>query len=102
MKLARHSDVKMSMKYTHVGLDDQANALRSLPCLHIVCTSGVSNGHNPARDDTKRHNPVAETKSENPGREWGYDVNGHKKAPPDTDGAQWMRRESECAVSCSS
>ena len=30
-ELARHSDVKMTMRYTHIGLDDQAKALSSLP-----------------------------------------------------------------------
>ncbi|MCA9078504.1 MAG: tyrosine-type recombinase/integrase [Planctomycetaceae bacterium] len=30
-ELARHSDIRMTMKYTHVGLDDQARALASLP-----------------------------------------------------------------------
>jgi site-specific recombinase XerD len=30
-ELARHSDVRMMMKYTHIGLEDQARALASLP-----------------------------------------------------------------------
>ena len=30
-ELARHSDVKMTMKYTHVGLGDQAESLNALP-----------------------------------------------------------------------
>ena len=30
-ELARHCDVRMTMKYTHVGIDDRAKALRSLP-----------------------------------------------------------------------
>ena len=30
-ELARHSDVRMTMKYTHIGLEDQARALASLP-----------------------------------------------------------------------
>ena len=30
-ELARHTDVKMTMKYTHIGLKDQARALASLP-----------------------------------------------------------------------
>jgi integrase len=41
-KLARHSDIKMTMKYTHIGLDDQAKALANLPtsALHGRCISG--------------------------------------------------------------
>src|SRR5689334_19890749 len=30
-QLARHTDVKMTMRYTHVGLADQAKALSALP-----------------------------------------------------------------------
>ncbi len=30
-ELARHSDVRMTMKYTHIGLQDQADALAGLP-----------------------------------------------------------------------
>ena len=41
-KLARHSDIKMTMKYTHIGLGDQALAVAVLPtsALHGRCTSG--------------------------------------------------------------
>ena len=30
-ELARHSDVRLTMRYTHIGLDDQAKALSGLP-----------------------------------------------------------------------
>lgn len=30
-ELARHSDIKMTMRYTHIGMADQADALRKLP-----------------------------------------------------------------------
>ena len=30
-ELARHADVRMTMKYTHIGLEDQAEALAGLP-----------------------------------------------------------------------
>ncbi len=30
-ELARHTDVRMTMKYTHIGLEDQARAIRNLP-----------------------------------------------------------------------
>ena len=30
-ELARHSDVKMTMRYTHIGLKDQAKAIENLP-----------------------------------------------------------------------
>ena len=30
-ELARHSDIRMTMKYTHIGIDDQATAVSKLP-----------------------------------------------------------------------
>lgn len=32
-ELARHSDVRMTMRYTHIGLDDQAKAIQNLPSI---------------------------------------------------------------------
>lgn len=49
-KLARHSDIKMTMKYTHIGLGDQARAVAKLPtpALQMRCISGVPEGHSVA------------------------------------------------------
>lgn len=51
------------MRYTHIGIDDQANALKSLPApktngeegraLQMRCNPGVSDCHNVAEDATK-------------------------------------------------
>lgn len=41
-ELARHQDVKMTMKYTHIGMRDQATALEQLPCQHIVSNPALS------------------------------------------------------------
>ena len=30
-ELARHSDIRMTMRYTHIGLDDQAMAVAAIP-----------------------------------------------------------------------
>jgi len=30
-ELARHTDIKMTIRYTHVGIADQAEAIRKLP-----------------------------------------------------------------------
>ncbi len=78
-ELARHSDVKMTMKYTHIGLGDQAKALANLPsprraeaatgpvreekpALHMRCSFCSAEGHSvsqPVVDpaDSKRQNP---------------------------------------------
>ncbi len=45
-KLARHSDIKMTMRYVHIGLSDQARAIANLPAsaLHGRCISGDFDG----------------------------------------------------------
>lgn len=56
-QLARHSDVKMTMRYTHVGLADQAKALAALPATKEADAGqciGRTDGH-PTSDDSSRH-----------------------------------------------
>ena len=49
-ELARHTDVRMTMKYTHIGIHDQAKAVARLPTngkwLHYGCSSGHADSHN--------------------------------------------------------
>jgi integrase len=59
-ELARHSDVKMTMKYAHIGITDQAKAVAKLPAprkpveqggesaLHGRCISGGVGCHSPS------------------------------------------------------
>lgn len=51
-KLARHSDIKMTMKYVHIGLDDQARAIANLPAgaLQMRCISGGVGCHSVSSD----------------------------------------------------
>lgn len=53
-KLVRHSDIKMTMRYVHIGLNDQAKAIATLPAaaLHRRCISGVSERHSVSADGT--------------------------------------------------
>lgn len=68
MKLARHSDIKMTMKYTHIGMKYQANALAALPnpCQHIVSTPGDSAGQPRSSADNERHHGGQGTESGSP------------------------------------
>ena len=62
-ELARHSDIKMTMKYTHIGMEDQARAIGNLPmpkanpngrsgtALQMRCISGVSQSPRLASND---------------------------------------------------
>lgn len=38
-ELARHADVKMTMRYAHIGMKDQAKALASLPAPKVACSA---------------------------------------------------------------
>jgi integrase len=70
MELARHSDVKMTMRYTHIGIADQAAALASLPAapqpvtpgsaLHGRCISGGGGCHKGAESDIGVSGPKKE------------------------------------------
>ena len=64
-ELARHGDIRMTMRYTHVGMDEQVNALNGLEfpkddALHMRCTSGVSEKPKVTQNDTKPNPEVAE------------------------------------------
>jgi hypothetical protein len=55
-ELARHADVRMTMRYTHIGLEDQARALASLPapggCAQRLSSApAVVSGHASAAAD---------------------------------------------------
>ena len=64
-ELARHSDVKTTMGYTHIGMEDQAKALAALPvsCQHIVSSSAVIGGKGEAEAVTgsQPEDPTQET-----------------------------------------
>ena len=79
-ELARHSDVKMTMRYTHIGIDDQAKAVANLPmpkthpkaaptkkrgkgaALQMRCISDGAWGHSLSSNG----NGPSDPKSENP------------------------------------
>ena len=109
-ELARHSDVTMTMRYTHIGLQDQAKAIENLPTdpkwletglptepmsQHICSTSqqicsksGVSAGHSQSTEDTGCHSETAGSGDTNPCDVSPSVTRRQKKAPPVTDGAQ--------------
>lgn len=105
-ELARHSDVRMTMRYTHVRLEDQAQAVNKLPspqlpatepgdeCLHIVSTESGADGQTGAVADSGRQQDEAKEKRRNPSRERSSassDSRRHESAPT---GKKWRRRES--------
>jgi len=90
-ELARHSDIKTTMKYTHIGINDQARAIAALPvlqqavpvaadtpraatgpeaALQMRCISGGFEGHSVSLDG----NEGAIQKRQNPRGCKGFDV----------------------------
>lgn len=46
-KLARHADIKMTMKYTHIGIADQAKAVANLPAPRSISKPVASTAASP-------------------------------------------------------
>ncbi len=118
-QLARHGDVRMTMRYTHVGLEDQAEALKSLPApsaggsvgkngksnvrgakksaaraQHMRSTSEPRGSHSGSPAGTE---PSTEPNGEaikNPRDGRGYDAEGHSVSSDGKTTRQWRRRES--------
>ena len=84
-ELARHSDVRMTMKYTHIGIDDQAKALANLPAdgkwLHIGCNRRGVDGHEAAQVDTE----TGDCRSPKPRRRQALGTNRHVVSQGDAD-----------------
>ena len=97
-ELARHSDVKMTMRYAHIGIQDQARALASLPtpamhpepaahaapaesaALQMRCTSGGTARQPVTMKKGGRTAKKDENPNKNPCRSRGYVASGHPKA----------------------
>ena len=69
-ELARHTDVRMTMKYAHIGIQDQAKAIAKLPVsgswLHYGCISEHSNSHSMTSGDTTQSGQDDEDEDVNP------------------------------------
>lgn len=69
-ELARHTDVRMTMKYTHIGIDDQAKAVAKLPAakswLHYGCSSEHIDSHYLTSGDTTQSGQDACEEDVNP------------------------------------
>ncbi len=110
-ELARHSDIKMTMKYTHIGMDDQAKALGNLPVNGLAQNQDIdatpieddseapksqewlrsasrdANGHEVAKNGNQQ---VMGINDETPVTDRGY----HQNSSSDNDCQKWRRRES--------
>ena len=106
---ARHSDVKMTMRYTHIGLQDQAKGIQNLPTdprwletrgltesksqhissssQHISSKSCVCEGQAGTPDGSECHSTGEKEDHASADDASPYDTQRQKMAPPVTDGA---------------
>lgn len=97
-ELARHSDVRMTMRYTHISLDDQAKALKSVSappsCQDIVRNSCTSSGQSAASRDNERQSEEAGSEDANPSEKGVCDAECHPVSPGGKENEKWRRRGS--------
>ena len=95
-ELARHSDVRMTMRYAHISLDDQAKALKavSAPCQDIVRNSCISSSHSASPRDNASHTDAMDTHDANPSDEGVCDAESHPVSPGGKEKEKWRRRGS--------
>ncbi len=104
-ELARHTDVKMTMWYTHIGINDQAKAVGNLPApkaspkpveaakpgkdaaLHMRCTSGGAGSLSVSPPDTNG----SDKKCRNPLHSNGFGRNCHRLTSAGNSGGQGIR-----------
>jgi site-specific recombinase XerD len=99
-ELARHGDIRMTMRYTHIGIDDQATALAGLAV--PSSSAPVQPAASRQRLSSAKAVPTSQSVSsggesgvsvsakENPCRDKGY----LQKSPSDGECHEWRRRES--------
>jgi len=95
MELARHSDVRMTMKYAHIGIGDQAKALALLPTpwQGIGGDCAGARGHSGVLDDSDCHAEGAGTKSRSPVKNGAFDSFCQSKSAGAEIDQEWRRRE---------
>ncbi len=109
-ELARHSDVRMTMRYTHITLEDQARAIQSLP-LPVTVEEPVCQDEKPTCQDIVRKPSVAachevagrasqlppgrcDALGVNPCLCEGYDAECPRSSPAGDEKEKWRRRGS--------
>jgi integrase len=112
-ELARHSDVNMTMRYTHIGIEDQARAVASLPTPgdqpqpaadtamadeSLLQMCGISGGFE-SQAVTIAGNESDVHQYKNPCRSKGYVVAGHQVASDDKVEAAGIEPASDFDVS---
>jgi integrase len=77
-ELARHADVRTTMKYTHIGMEDRARALGNLRWQRIGSGARDSRGHSMASNDNGKASPNGDDPDRSGERSKGYDTASHR------------------------
>jgi hypothetical protein len=91
-ELARHSDIRTTMKYTHIGMDDRARALGNLRWQRIG--SGAHDVHRQrvASNDNGKASPYPAEPEESDGESRTYDKSSRPLATDGNDRQNWEKR----------
>ena len=105
-ELARHTDVRQTMKYTHIGIKDQAKALSGLPIPEVQedpkkenwqrsgSGTDVSSYQDTSSSVSEGNAEDEETQKINPCNCRGYVTKCQPESSSGTEFDEWRRRES--------
>jgi Phage integrase family len=93
-ELARHSDIRMTMRYTHIGMDDKAKAIKQLPWQRNGSDSAGSDGRKPWQAVTKSASNEPRQEITNPCESRGCSKDRHQMSPDDTITEERRARDS--------
>jgi integrase len=91
-ELARHADVRTTMKYTHIGMEDRARALGNLRWQRIGSEAHDVRRHSVAANDNEKSSPVAKQSVRKNGKSRSADTASHPMAPAGSDHSESARR----------
>ncbi len=94
-ELARHSDVNMTMRYAHIGIQDQAKAVAGLPFQECYRSKPLTApGHRESSSDIASPPGSDPDETTNPGGNRGYVILCLPKSSTVVGRENWRRRES--------
>ncbi len=93
-ELARHSDIRMTMRYTHIGMDDKAKAIKQLPWQRNGSDSGVSERQTESKHGNNRRSQQTLQENTNPCQSRGCDKDRHQVSLDDIDAEERRARDS--------
>ncbi len=93
-ELARHSDIRMTMRYTHIDMDDKAKAIKQLPWQRNGSASAVSEGREASQRVTKTTPNEPRQEIASPCESRGCGKDRHQVSPDDTNAEERRARDS--------